>query len=90
MNAPREPTADELDAIVAATAAAQGFDCTQMEWEEHEQMTRSAHIAVFDNFVSDGPGYCGRVAVIVWPGGPEIISSVTLDAHVIAVAGSSQ
>jgi hypothetical protein len=28
-------------------------------------------IAVFDGYQTDGPGYVGKVAVVVWPAGPD-------------------
>ncbi len=29
------------------------------------------YAAVFDNYITDGPGYAGRVMVVVWSGAPE-------------------
>ncbi len=32
----------------------------------------AAHIAVFDNYMTDGPGYAGKLMSVVWSGGPDI------------------
>lgn len=79
MTRPRIPTAEELDVI--ATATQQEIQPTYAEKEEHRLNVGEQEISVFDKYVSDGPGYAGRVAVIVWGGGPELVSVVTLDSN---------
>jgi len=34
-----------------------------------------AAVAAFDNYTTDSPGYQGTVYAVIWPGGPEIVSS---------------
>lgn len=34
-------------------------------------------VAVFDNYITDGPGYAGKVISIVWSGCPSIVSTLT-------------
>ena len=40
-------------------------------------MIENAAIAVFENYMSDGPGYAGKVMVVVWSGGPEFTDTYT-------------
>ena len=34
-----------------------------------------AAVAAFDHYTTDSPGYQGTVYAVVWPGGPELVSS---------------
>jgi len=36
-----------------------------------------ACIAVFDNYITDCPGYTGKVMIVVWPGGPDLTETYT-------------
>jgi hypothetical protein len=31
-----------------------------------------AAVAIFDDYITDGPGYHGKIAMVVWPGGPDL------------------
>lgn len=44
---------------------------------EAAALLTSARITVADDYVSDTPGYCGRVALILHSGGPECVEVVT-------------
>ena len=60
---PRKPTEDEKNDLRAWEVEMMGGD------EECLSCLDCVHIAVFDHYCSDGPGYQGRVMVVVWPGG---------------------
>ena len=66
METPR--TADRLEA--AALAASLVAD---HGWEPADalELVDRSWIAVFDRYMPDCPGYCGKVALVVWPGGVE-------------------
>jgi hypothetical protein len=61
----RAPTEQELREI------AEYFDPKMESGTPPEDLMAGARICVWDNYTSDGPGYCGKVAMILWPGGPE-------------------
>ena len=78
---PRPPTAEER-AELAAWLREQG----NQPFEDLDDGTEGASIAVFDNYCSErelgaswGPGYFGRVMVVVWTGGPGIFQAFTWD-----------
>jgi hypothetical protein len=72
--APRSPNRAELDAIADLCSG----DRHNFEWQETREQLDAASVAVFA-YISDSPGYVGRVAVVVWPGGPELFDVFTLD-----------
>ena len=74
----REPTEAELFAITRLTVP--DLHPTQADFEHHRPMVEDAYIVVYPNYMTDSPGYCGRVAVIVWPGAPSIVTTVTFDS----------
>lgn len=59
MRAPTEAEMIELRGYLAETA-------------EHLD---GAAVGVADRYITDGPGYHGKVMTVVWPAGPETISS---------------
>lgn len=45
--------------------------CGDLEGQElldHAQMIQGC---IIDNYMSDGPGFAGKLALVVWSGGPE-------------------
>lgn len=64
----RNPTEDEKEDIAkylqdqcgANTEPGYGTEMVGRSW-----------IGVADNYISDGPGYTGRVIVVIYPAGPE-------------------
>lgn len=74
MLSPRAPTPDELRIIVYCIC-----DEHDPEFQETKDALDQAAVAVFDGYISDGPGYAGRVATVVWPGGPELFDVFILD-----------
>lgn len=43
----------------------------------------NARICIWEDYVADGPGFCGKVAVILWSGGPEIIESYIWEPEMV-------
>ena len=74
---PRAPTRTELEALAVPVARFNQIDC-----EDALAELECAKVAVFDNYCSDGPGYCGRVALVLWGGGPECTQTFVLDRNV--------
>ena len=64
---PRLPTLDEHHELCKAMCTNDG-----QSFEEASEILARARTAVFDRFVSDSPGYVGRVFFILAPGGPEL------------------
>lgn len=52
------------------------FDQIWMDAEDPSKEARdeveNAAIAVFDNYVSDSPGYADKIMIVVWRGGPQM------------------
>jgi len=63
---PRRPTDDEVKAIVLAN------------YTQHGDDYEPEYIAVWDHYISDGPGYCGWVA-LAFGGEPDFCSAYALD-----------
>jgi hypothetical protein len=40
-------------------------------------LMEGAAIAVFDNYITDSPGYTGKVIMVVWPGSPNMYEVFT-------------
>lgn len=73
----RNPTAVEVQDALAYYKS---------EWEQPgelesaaEDLLSQASIAVIDHFISDGPGYTGRIMFVVFSGGPECHDVLTYD-----------
>ena len=68
-DAPRRPTAVELEVIHAAVMQRTGINA-----DDAFNDLLGARIAVFDRYCPDGPGYTGKVALVIWSGGANILS----------------
>jgi hypothetical protein len=53
------------------------------------QLLSGAAVAKFTHFVTDGPGYCGDLFLVVWPAGPEVVDVLTRDKRGVLVANQS-
>ena len=62
----RKPNQEEITQLVRylQNLYAYGDD------EDAEHLTRNAYIAVFDKYITGGPGYCGKLMMVVWDGCP--------------------
>ena len=70
----RPATPEELEAIAQAMHENNGA-----EIEQEREFLSDASVAVFDDYMTDSPGYVGKVAVAVYAGGPEMVFSCTFD-----------
>lgn len=68
-NKPREPTDAELRAIKETYMEDTGLD------EEEAEHISYAFIAVFDHYITDCPGYAGKLASVVFGGAPEFVET---------------
>ncbi len=73
---PRVPTDTEKEELAAYNAQRKYTNPSQEEREQERSFVEEAHIAVFDNYISDSPGYTGKVMVVVW-GYPNITEVYT-------------
>ena len=64
---PRKPTEVEKKEIVAYVLA-HDFENDENERENVEGYVENAAIAVFDDYITGGPGYAGKVMVVVYDG----------------------
>jgi hypothetical protein len=67
MKKPRKPTREEAHQLAGYVHHKCG--CTETP-EEAELWTKETCIAVFDDYVSDCPGYAGKLMMVVWGAGP--------------------
>lgn len=61
---PRTPSVGELKELVSWLCSI-GHD-----QEVATDLTESASVAVYDNYVTDCPGYAGKLMSVVWSGSP--------------------
>lgn len=65
MPIPRVPTAEEKEQLVKRIKY-RGFD----DDEAKQLVEEHAYIAVFDNYMTDSPGYAGKVMLVLWDDKP--------------------
>ena len=71
---PRVPTTEEKNEVVEwLLAHDDAWHDPEREVEVREDLEGlidAAYIAVFDRYSTGGPGYVGKVMVVIWDGGP--------------------
>ena len=67
---PRVPTTTEKVELIEAVLRRWYRDPDAGVREEVAWLVNAAAIAVFDDYCTGGPGYAGKVLVVVWDGGP--------------------
>lgn len=65
---PRKPTNEEKNKLIEYMLT-NDYANDKSERENVEGYIKNAAIAVFDDYVTGGPGYSGKVMVIVYDGG---------------------
>ena len=70
---PRVANAEEITQL-AAWLHEQGYDL-----EDAVLTARDAYVAVYDNYVTGCPGYCGKLMSVVWDGSPDCFDVFTWD-----------
>lgn len=76
MRGPRKPNAKERRQLLDWLAD-QRKEPSILENEEEE--IAGCAIAVFDGYITDGPGYCGKIMTVVWSGAPSIFNVFTFN-----------
>ena len=76
---PRVPTDIEKEELAIYNAQRKYTNPSQEEREQERGFVEDAFITVFDNYISDSPGYAGKVVVVVWSGGPSLTETYTWD-----------
>lgn len=71
-NGPRPPTDAEMKQLIEATQSEYRLD---RETAEH-QLT-GAYIAVYPNYITGGPGYCGKAISVIYDGSPSFFDVFT-------------
>ncbi len=66
----RLPTELEKEELLKYVVNAKYIEPTPADWGEEAVYLDSIWITVFDDYITDGPGYAGRVMVVVWGGSP--------------------
>jgi hypothetical protein len=67
MKGMRAPTPDEIQEITAGLARSQ-----HMSEGEVSSFLEGAAVGVVDHYITDGPGYTGKLVSIIWPAGPDV------------------
>ena len=67
---PRKPTEEEKEQLVQYVILSQYRNPSDEEEQQERGFVEGAAIAVFDHYMTDSPGYAGKVMVVVWPGSP--------------------
>jgi hypothetical protein len=77
---PRKPSPYEIKEIARWLAKQENEQLSQ----DHIDRVEGAYVAVFDDYISDGPGYAGRVMVCIWSGAPELVDVFTDDIRLVS------
>jgi hypothetical protein len=67
MESPRLPNEQEISELIRYQMENGGLDVE----EANELVNNSAYMSVFDDYITDGPCYAGKVMAAVWSGSPE-------------------
>lgn len=71
---PRSANPSEIKQL-AEWLLAQGYDR-----DDATLTARAAYVAVYDDYVTGCPGYCGKLMSVVWDGSPDCFDVFTWDA----------
>jgi len=69
---PRIPTSAEKQELANLLISEAGY-----EQDEIAGIIESSAVAVFDDYITGGPGYSGKVMVVVWEASPSIFNVYT-------------
>ena len=72
---PRLPTLAEIEEVWRYLCHEYAFEVQEHFFTDAGQLKAhidEAAIAVFDHYMSDTPGFTGKLMLIVWPGGPSL------------------
>src|SRR3972149_9970800 len=69
---PREANETEKSELAFYVAEQMGGFEYNDNMEQAKGHIEGAAIAVFDNYITDSPGYAGKLMTVVWPGSPDM------------------
>lgn len=67
---PRKPTEEEYQQLFSLIREQQGTPSDPEEDKDLMDSIKGSAVAVFDGYMTDCPGYAGKVMVAVWTGSP--------------------
>lgn len=67
---PRIPTEAEKEQLVQFLLLREYQNPSGEDEKQERGFVEEAAIAVFDDYITDGPGYAGKVMIVVWSGSP--------------------
>ena len=77
---PRKPTEAEKQELLEFVIQQKYTNTpTDEEQQDDADMIENGAIAVFDNYKTDGPGYAGKIMVVVWSGDPSFTETYIWD-----------
>jgi hypothetical protein len=82
---PRRPTATEKAQLIRYCCARHYDQATAEEREAEHDCVERAAIAVFDHYITDGPGYAGKILLVVWSGSPGFHEVYTWQNDVLTI-----
>ena len=62
---PRKANREEVEKLVDYWE--ENYGCSE---EESRPVIENAYTAVFDHYITDGPGYTGKLMLVAWSGSP--------------------
>jgi hypothetical protein len=68
---PREATKEEKSELAFYVAEQMGGFESNDNMEQAKGFVEQSAIAVFDHYITDCPGYAGKVMSVVWSGSPD-------------------
>lgn len=72
MREPRKPNQEEIEQLVRYELERQSDHNDAEEVEMARLLVDRSYISVFDHYITDCPGYAGKLMVVVWPGAPSL------------------
>jgi|SRR5947207_8156918 len=77
---PRIPTEAEKEELLEEVITQKYSNPPSDEGRQDDaDAIENASIAVFDNYITDSPGYAGKLMVVVWSGDPSFTETYTWD-----------
>jgi hypothetical protein len=67
---PRKPTEEEKEQLIHYVREHQFPDPMDENRETVPGYVERASIAVFDDYITDNPGYYGKIMMVIWSSGP--------------------
>jgi len=71
---PRKPTFQEVQLLEDYLAVEMGCWHNESDADRAniQGLIEGAAVAVFDDYITDCPGYSGKVIMVIWPGSPDM------------------